>query len=68
MREKLETTQRQIETLQDDKSRLTEMLEESRLNGASADGLPHITADASVDSIELLPPLIRQKLVRLEVM
>lgn len=70
MREKLETTHRHVETLQEEKSRLTDTVEELRLNGVgggSNDGLPHITADASVDSIELLPPYIRQKLVRLEV-
>ncbi|CAL8083230.1 unnamed protein product [Orchesella dallaii] len=69
MREKLETTHRHVETLQEDKSRLSDMVEELRLNGlggTSSDGIHLITADASVDSIELLPPLIRQKLVRLE--
>lgn len=69
MREKLENTLRHVETLQEEKSRLTDMIDELRLNGmggTSTDGLPH-TNETDVDSIELLPPLIRQKLVRLEV-
>lgn len=70
MREKLETTHRHVETLQEEKSRLTDMIEELRLNGmggGSSDGMPRLADDAGDHSIELLPPLIRQKLVRLEV-
>jgi len=68
-REKLETVQGQIETLQEEKVRLTEELEELRLTaaGVSSDGALSNMTGASVDSIELLPPLVRQKLIRLEV-
>lgn len=69
-REKLETVQGQIQTLQEEKTRLQDMLEDLRMNaGGASDGTltPNMTGSSVDYSIELLPPSVRQKLIRLEV-
>ena len=68
VREKLEILDGQIQTLKEERNKTAELLEELKLSGTvSGDGT--ISAiNSAVDSIELLPPIIRQKLIRLEVM
>ena len=66
-RDKFENAKGVSERLKDEKDRMTEMLEEIRLQGRSGTDLANMPSGSSVDSIELLPPVIRQKLTRLEV-
>lgn len=67
-REKFESLQEANRGLQEQKSRLSEQLEELRINEGEGDpNMARFSASAPVDSIELLPPVFREKLRRLEV-
>jgi protein HOOK3 len=65
-RELYENAKDATKRLQDDKDRLTAMLGESSHPGRPGEDLANMPSGSSVDSIELLPPIIKQKLLRLE--
>jgi hypothetical protein len=61
----MEAFQTSSETLKDEKRELEQQLEELKLSAGPGDGSA-LHGD-SVDSIELLPPSVRQRITRLEV-
>jgi uncharacterized phage infection (PIP) family protein YhgE len=66
-REKFETAQLNVKDLTEQKNRLEEELEEWRLGGAGRVGIMSDIPDANgIQSIELLPPFAREKIIRLE--
>jgi len=64
-REKLTTVQSQVQILQDEKVHLQEVVEDLRMTTSEEGMLAHSNYSGDC-SIELLPPLVRQKLLRLE--